>query len=238
MVGPRSDAALRLSGNELHVWMLSLDVPNDTVADARRLLTRQELTRFERILAPAARARRMTARLGMRVLLGSYLGIDPREVEIAYGPNGRPELVGNHGLSFNLSHTADLAVFAIGRGRAIGVDIEALARRPPSMGLIERTLNPGESARVMRVGGQERTEAFLRCWTIKEAYAKALGVGLAFDFRDVAVKGRAERPRLELADGVAEQWRVRRLRLRPGIVGAVVADGEAWRLRVRELTLR
>lgn len=234
---------MRLSANELHVWKLSLDVSTETVEQARRLLTRQELTRFEAILVPAARVRRMAARLGVRVLLASYLGIDPREVEIAYGPNGRPELVGGqglvggHGLSFNLSHTADLAVFAVGRRRAVGVDIEALARRAPSAGLIARTLNPGESARVMRVSGQPRTEAFLRYWTIKEACAKALGAGLAFDFRDIAVKGRAARPRLELADGAAEQWRVRLLRPWPGIVGAVVADGEPWRLRVRELRL-
>ncbi len=228
---------MRLSANELHVWKLSLDVPTETVEEARRLLTRQELTRFEGILVPAARVRRMAARLAIRVLLASYLGMDPREVEIAYGSNGRPELVGGHGLSFNLSHTADLAVFAVGRRRTVGVDIETLARRPPSPGLIARTLNPGESARVMRVGGQRRTEAFLRYWTIKEAYAKALGAGLAFDFRDIAVEGNSARPRLELADDVAERWRVRRLRPWPGIVGAVVADGEPWRLRVRELTM-
>ncbi len=236
MVGLPPDAVLRLSADELHVWKLSLDLPTEAVADARRLLAPQELTRFERILAPAARVRRMTARLGMRVLLASYLDIDPREVEIAYGPRGRPELVGSHGLSFNLSHTADLAVLAIGRGRTIGVDIEALKRRTPSVGLIERALNPRESARVMRMDGRERTEAFLRYWTIKEAYAKALGVGLALDFRDVDVRGRTEQPRLELPEGSGE-WRVRRLKPRQGIVGAVVADGAPWRMRVRELWL-
>jgi 4'-phosphopantetheinyl transferase len=237
MLGPHSDAAFRLVENELHVWKLSLDAPTATLEEAKRVLTQLELTRFERILAPADRMRRMTARLGLRVLLGSYLAIDPREVEVAYGAKGRPELVGGPNLSFNLSHTADLAVFAIGRGRAVGVDIEALARCPPSARLIARTLDAGELARVMRVGGRERTEAFLRYWTIKEAYAKALGVGLALDFRDVAVRGRAERPRLELAGGDGEQWRVRRLRPRQGIVGAVVADGEPWRVRVRELRL-
>ncbi len=218
------------------MWKLSLDVPTETVADARRLLTPQELARFERILAPAARVRRMAARLGMRVLLASYVGTDPREVEIAYGPHGRPELVGDYGLSFNLSHTTDLAVLAIGRGRTIGVDIEALRRRVPSVGLIERALDPKESARVMRVNRRERTEAFLRYWTIKEAYAKALGVGLALDFREVGVKGRAEQPRLDLPEGSGE-WRVRRLKPQAGIVGAVVADGAPWRMRVRELRL-
>ncbi len=118
---------------------------------------------------------------------------------------GVPSWWGASNLSFNLSHTADLAVFAIGRGRAVGVDIEALARRPPSVRMIARTLNPGELARVMRAGGRERTEAFLRYWTIKEAYTKALGVGLAFDLRNIAVSGRAERPTLELAGGRAER---------------------------------
>ena len=228
--------AVGLPAEELHVWTLPLDVPADTRARLGELLAEEELERFERILAPVARAQRLVARAGLRLLLGRYLGIGPREVELVHGARGRPELNAPRGLSFNLSHTADLAVFAIARRAAVGVDIEALDRREPARSLVERTLNTRERERVMQADPDRRTAAFLEYWTVKEAYAKALGVGLALDFRKVGVERCADRPRLDLPEGSGE-WRVRRLRPRPGIVGAVVADGAPWRMRLRALSL-
>ncbi len=228
--------AVELPAGELHVWTLLLGVPAETRARLGELLAEEERERFERILAPAARAQRLVARVGLRLLLARYLGIGPREVELVEGTRGRPELSAPRGLSFNLSHTADLAVFAIARRAAVGVDIEALDRRVPSRGLIERTLNIREREQVMRAGADRRTAAFLEYWTVKEAYVKALGVGLAIDLRGVGVERCADRPRLDLPEG-SREWRVRRLRPRPGIVGAVVADGAPWRMRSRALRL-
>jgi phosphopantetheinyl transferase len=201
-----------LGPRELHVWTLALNA------------------------AESAREQRSAARAGLRLLLGSYLGIDPHEVELVREAHGRPVLAATpecalvRDLRFNLTHTAGLAVCAIGRGRAIGVDAEAVDRRAPSPYLVERVLNGREAARVMRAPPRRRTEAFLRHWTIKEAYAKALGVGLRFDLREIGVEGPLDRPRLDLPAGSGE-WHVRRLRLGPGFVGAVVADGGPWRVR-------
>jgi 4'-phosphopantetheinyl transferase len=205
----------KLGARELHVWALPLDVP------------------------ASPREQRSAARAGLRLLLGSYLGIDPRVVKILQGAFGRPELApvhDPHNLCFNLSHTAGMAVFAVGCGRSIGIDVEAVDRRAPSPGVIERALRPREAERVLRADGPERTAAFLRYWTVKEAYTKALGVGLALDLREVGVDGPTDRPRLDLPGGAGE-WQVRRLRPQPGFVGAVVANGGPWRMRVRELRL-
>jgi 4'-phosphopantetheinyl transferase len=201
-----------LKAREVHVWTLALEVEE------------------------SGREQRSAAGVGLRVLVGSYLGIDPLAVEIRHGARGRPELAPVHDLCFNLSHTAGMAVYAIGRGRAIGIDVEALDRRAPSPGLIERALNAREAARLARVGAGERTEAFLRYWTVKEAYAKALGLGLALDLRLVGVEGSIDRPRLDLPGGSGE-WHVRRLRPRPDVIGALVADGGPWRTRLRELRI-
>jgi 4'-phosphopantetheinyl transferase len=205
----------QLSARELHVWALPLDAP------------------------ASAGEQRAAARAGLRALLGSYLEVDPRAVEILQGAFGRPELApvhDPHDLCFNLSHTAGLAVFAIGRGRAIGIDVEAVDRRAPSPGLVERALNGREAARVAQAGASGRTAAFLHYWTVKEAYAKALGVGLALDLRGVGVDGPPTRPRLDLPGG-AREWQVRRLPPRAGTVGAVVANGQPWRMRLLELRM-
>lgn len=213
--GAQIDARItvgELKARELHVWMLALDV------------------------GESGRAQRSVAGVGLRVLLGSYLGLGPLDVEIRHGAHGRPELAPVYDLCFNLSHTSGMAVYAVSRRRAIGVDVEALNRRAPSAGLIERSLNSREAARVMRMGAEERTEAFLGYWTVKEAYAKATGVGLGLDLREIRVEGSAARPRLDPPDGSVE-WHVRRLRPRPGVIGAVVADGGPWRMRLRELRI-
>jgi phosphopantetheinyl transferase len=201
---------LRLRGDELHVWTLALDV------------------------ADTASRQRSVARASLRLLLGSYLGIGPRDVELTRGVGGRPQLAAAHDLSCNLSHTAGLALFAVGRGRTVGVDVESLARRAPSTGLIERALNPWEASRVQRAGAAGRTAAFLAYWTVKEAYVKALGSGLALDLRTVGVAGGLDRPRLALPEGSGE-WHVQRVWPSPGFVGAVVADGGPWRMHMREL---
>jgi 4'-phosphopantetheinyl transferase len=202
-----------LDTDELHVWTFTLDG------------------------AGSAREQRSAARVGLRLLLGSYLGIDPRAVKIVQSAFGRPELApvhDPHNLCFNLSHTAGMAVFAVGCGRSIGIDVEAVARRAPPPGAIERALNDREAARVLQTNARERIAAFLRYWTVKEAYAKALGVGLALDLQLVGVEGPFDRPRLDLPGGPGE-WQVRRLQTQPGFIGAVVADGGPWRMRVREL---
>ncbi len=228
----------QLGLQELHVWTLALDI------------------------ADPAREQRSAARAGLRLLLGSYLGIDPRAVELVRGAGGRPELARTHehpepvcarSLRFNLSHTAGLAVCAIGRGRSIGIDVEAVDRREPSPGVVERALNHREAERVLRADASERTAAFLHYWTVKEACAKALGVGLALDLREIGVAGPTDRPRLALPHGAgagptdrprfdlphgAGEWQVRRLWPQAGIVGAVVADGGPWRMRLRTLSLR
>ncbi len=107
-------------------------------------------------VAASAREQRSAARAGLRLLLGSYLGIDPQAVGILQGAFGRPELApahDPHDLCFNLSHTAGLAVFAVGRARSIGIDVEAVDRRAPSAGVIERALNDREAERVLRTDG-------------------------------------------------------------------------------------
>jgi 4'-phosphopantetheinyl transferase len=205
----------KLGERALHVWAFALDSKDPS------------------------REQRAAAGAGLRLLLGSCLGIDPPEVEIVQGAHGRPELAPGHGLHdlrFNLSHTAGMAVCAVVRGRAVGVDVEAVDRRAPSKAVIERALRPREVEHVMKAADGERTEAFLRRWTVKEAYAKALGVGMALDFREVGVEGPADRPRLDLPDG-AGRWQVRRPRLPPGFVGTVVADGGKLRMRTRVLRL-
>ena len=97
----------------------------------------------------------------------------------------RPAAVG-HGVEFNLSHTRGLVVCAVAMGDAVGVDAES-RDRPRSLAPLElarRFFAPAETAALARLPAEERLAAFLAFWTLKEAFVKACGTGLATPLKD------------------------------------------------------
>jgi 4'-phosphopantetheinyl transferase len=157
-------------------------VPLDSVAEFERLsavLSRDELDRAARIPDGRLRRRYVVGRVALRRLLGERLGIAPAELRFDYGERGKPSL-GGAGVSFNLSHSGDLALIAICDRGAIGVDLERLRPRPRLDLLARRVLTDDERELLNRArGAGAGARWFLRCWTAKEAVAKAFGFGLA-----------------------------------------------------------
>src|ERR1700691_1545671 len=89
-------------GSCVHVWSTSLDRSDEAVLELARLLTGDERERAARFHFDRDRSRYIVGRGSLRVLLGSYLGLEPDQVQLAYGHNGKPQLRGA-GPSFNLS---------------------------------------------------------------------------------------------------------------------------------------
>ena len=122
----------------------------------------------------------------MRILLGAYVAVPPETITIVLGPHGKPVLDGLP-LGFNLSHSADRGMVAISRIAEIGVDVEVLRLPQNARGLAESVFSPAELETLAHVPDKDLTPAFFACWTRKEAYLKALGVGLALDPAKVTV---------------------------------------------------
>jgi 4'-phosphopantetheinyl transferase len=87
---------------------------------------------------------------------------------------GKPFVPGSE-VRFNLSHSGELTVCAFARGREVGIDVELESRKTEPLRLAERFFAPDEAEAVRRDG----REAFFRIWVRKEAYVKALGLGIA-----------------------------------------------------------
>lgn len=157
----------------VHVWAVPLDgghVPEDSLAEA-------ELDRAQAFALDRPRTSFVTTRVALRSLLGRYLELPPREVPIAFGPNGKPRLAAGD-LHFNLAHSGDLALIAITRQGPVGVDLEWLRPMTSALELAERNFHPQELAAIRAASDADRSRIFLRCWTRKEAVIKALGVGI------------------------------------------------------------
>ncbi len=93
--------------------------------------------------------------------------------KLSYGPNGKPEAVG---VFFNLSHSGQWAVCAIG-DVPVGCDVEEIA--PVREGIAERFFTKNEVEYLNRFDGEQRLEKFFRLWTLKESYVKMTGEGMS-----------------------------------------------------------
>jgi 4'-phosphopantetheinyl transferase len=170
-----------LAADEVHVWRAPLDLP------APALLRLQDtLTADERARAAAYRFRwdhdRFTAARGwLRWVLGRYAGTPAGHLRFQVGEGGKPALSGRAGesLRFNLSHSDGLALVAISPGREVGVDLELVRDEFPGMETARRFFSAGEVAALEALPQGSRARAFFDCWSRKEAYMKACGVGLA-----------------------------------------------------------
>ena len=160
---------------------------------------------------------------GLRQLLGRYLGAHPSQVRFVHNEFGKPALSGQFGgrLTFNLSHSADLALIGIAADAEIGVDVEHIREEPDFTEIAQWFFAAAEVEELNRLPSELRTRAFLSSWTRKEAYAKARGEGLG------ATNEIAQPP----------GWSLYSLQPAPGYVGALVVQGSGWRVTQRFASL-
>lgn len=166
----------------VRVWQAHLDSASvSEIEELRQLLDVTESKRADRFYFERDRGRFLVTRGLLRHLLSRTL--EHSTIEFKYGVNGKPELARENNLQFNLSHSADLAVFALAWKRQVGIDLESaesFVRNPADLpGLAERIFSERELAAWRALPASEsNTAAFLRGWTRKEACLKAAGLRL------------------------------------------------------------
>ena len=115
----------------------------------------------------------------LRRVLSRYLDVNPAEIQLTSDERGKPRLQADPDrLSFNLSHSGEIALVAVSRGREVGVDVERERPGRDLVAIAERALTPEDAAAVRGAGEDERTRVFYALWTRHEARLKCLGVGL------------------------------------------------------------
>ena len=137
-------------------------------------------------MTSAARARHTAGRALLRRLVAIELGCRIEDVVVHVGPRGHP-VVDARDLAVSISHTRGLVVAALAWGRAVGVDVERTTRSPLPPARL--WLGPGDQRRLAQVPDGEWDTALVRCWTAKEAAAKASGAGLGLPLRTIEVDG-------------------------------------------------
>jgi len=153
----------------------------------------EEVDRSRRISAESVRLVYMASCVLLRTVLSTRLGIPPREIELVRGEYGKPELANSAGhktLHFNLSHSGDAWLCGVSSKKPIGVDIETRDAVSNADRLALRVFSDSERAAMTALTSSDEVkthEAFLRCWTRKEAVLKAAGNGFTWTARDIHV---------------------------------------------------
>ena len=151
--------------------------------------------RFERDqnLARASRALQ-------RYALSACAPVDASAWEFAADDNGKPFIVAptmSPALSFSVANTSGLVACAVNRGCPVGIDVERVRSDVP-FGVVERCWSREERATFDGLAPDDQRRRFVEMWTVKEAYAKARGLGLSIDLRHVEVLFNDVEPQLRL----------------------------------------
>ena len=207
----------------VRVWSIAVDEHRPPAEADVALLDAAECARAVRFHFAEDRALYVAAHAAMRRVLAGYAGVPPERLVFATEPDGKPFLHTPRvpALSFNLSHTRGYALLGVANGRPVGVDVEAM-RPLDDDPLAEAVMTAAELAEWRALPAAARPYAILRLWCVKEAWLKARGMGLGLDPGKVESRlGRTD----FIPDEAGAPWRVRRLDLGPGFLGAVALAG-------------
>ena len=223
----------RLEAGEVHVWAVSLNGAHDPF---QALLSAAEQARVERLRFADHRCRFTIWHGALRAILGGYAGSEPRALEFTFGPRGKPYLLGAP-LQFNLSHSAQLALVAVGRNE-LGVDCEKVRDLEGLEDIARRHFSAVELAALLALAEPERLRGFYRCWTRKEAFIKAIGAGLSLplDIFDVTIGEPAVLLAFREGQEDPERWTLADVSPGPDYIAALAARERG--LRVRTFALR
>lgn len=201
---------------------------------ARALLGADEATRAGRFVFERDRRVYTLAHGFLRLVLAGKLGCEPRALRFDAGAGQRPELAGAAAppLRFNLSHTRGLVAVVTARAPC-GVDVEGLPELD-HRDLVDAVLAPGERAELLALPAAEQRARFLEIWTLKEAYLKGIGLGLARPPGSVSFSG------FSLAERRCDDDRWRFFSHAPTarhhLAAALLTDGRPARFRIVDAT--
>ncbi len=167
------------------VVIYKVDVSEDDSREALaiRMLDGGESERSQRFVFPGPRRRFALCRAALRSILCLRVGCSNDDLKFGATDQEKPyALIQNEPIQFgfNVSHSGDYGLIAIGESPILGVDVEFRRHHPNLELLVSTVLSPDEKAQIASVSDLgEKNSLFFDFWTVKEAVLKAVGVGMS-----------------------------------------------------------
>jgi 4'-phosphopantetheinyl transferase len=205
--------SLELMTEEVQVWVAPLEVTDARYADLAGTLAVEERRRADD-LPPVLARRFVVARGILRDLLSGFTGTPAQKLKFEYGSAGKPSLV-DHDINFNISHSAELGLFAFAPDRAVGVDVENERPVRRLLDVAQRFMSEDEVRTLAATDPAQRDASFLRSWVVREARLKAEGKSVWAGQESASNPGNLTHKLFSP---------------RPGYIAAVAASDSDWRL--------
>jgi 4'-phosphopantetheinyl transferase len=186
----------QMRDREVHLWQVDLaDAHWDTFSE---VLSLDEKARAGEFRTSKLRQYYRRCRSAVRVLLARYSGEIAAGIQFHYGEFGKPEM--EHGRwHFNVSHSHNLALVAISLS-VVGIDLERMLPLSVDVGMVNIICHPAELTSFRCLTLNERHALFYRLLTRKEAYCKAVGIGLQRPLSDLCFAELSSSTGLEVSD--------------------------------------
>jgi 4'-phosphopantetheinyl transferase len=232
-----SDGSPVLPPDEVHLRRVDLEAIYAEESRWEKLLSTDERERAFRFRFPRDRQHFIAARAMLRTFLGKYLGVAPAALSFSYSEKGKPRLSQNHaenGVTFNLSHSGGVALYAFSLHRELGVDVEHIRRDFEVEAIARRFFSMHEQKQLAELPAEDRPEVFFRCWSRKEAYIKATGDGLSLPLSqfDVSLDPGNTDALVTTRPNAAEaaRWRLTDVSAGSDYAAALCVRGRDWKL--------
>jgi 4'-phosphopantetheinyl transferase len=219
--------------NETHIWVVDLDQWNLSCVEAMQQFPDAEAGKARRFRFKIHRDRYVKGRFMLRSLLGMYLGIDFYDQEFHVSRYGKPALqdsYGDNSIHFNISNSGNIYVCAFNQSSDTGIDIEKIQELPDMDQIVAASFSDEERRKFHSLSEPDRKRAFFQYWARKEAWLKAMGMGLSYPMNNVDTVTEDENSSLlmvktEGAD-ISNQWTILDLDICTGFASALALKGE------------
>jgi 4'-phosphopantetheinyl transferase len=167
----------RLLKGEIHLWTASLVLSPEIIERLRSTLSPDEKKRTSYFKFEHKQHGYIITQAVLRILISAYLDIEPVDVILVASKKGKPFLINEPSLYFNISNSHEICVYAFSRDSEVGIDIEKIRELPDLDQLIEKNLTSNEKE-YFRKNPDHKLSLFFQFWTLKESYLKAIGEGM------------------------------------------------------------
>jgi 4'-phosphopantetheinyl transferase len=223
---------IELGLDAVDVWEAPHAGSDEHVQELFDLLSTFEQGRAKKFVDARGYRQYVISRARMRQVLAHYTGVSAQEIRFTIVGDGKPALVDRrHDIFFNNTHSGELGLIAVTRGREVGIDIERFRDIERARRVSERFFTVAEHEALSVLEGDEMIRAFLSIWTSREAGTKARGASVWRGLGSWKGSRMARRPGVQADDST--EFTTRILDLGNDYVGAVVAAGNGWDIRMR-----
>lgn len=215
-----------LTDEAVDIWLIDRslhDWPDSSTMG--RCLTYDEKQRWQRYYFAQDRDYFLKTRYAAKRILANYLECEASSIVWYLGEQEKPYLINSH-YQFNLSHSGQYALLAVGYQHPLGIDIESINALTNCLEIAQRFFSVEEINQLERLAEtpQQLKDAFFKIWTAKESLIKALGTGLSLSLTAFAVDVSNTLSLIRLDQGNQNQWQLHQLAIAPGYQAALACN--------------